>query len=101
MGNEKNLGRKLLIGFFQNLINKDNLPNKMIFIGNSVNLTCKNDDIILKLLKQFENKGVEIISCITCTEHFGLTQVNVGKIGKSSDFINIYMNNEFQVINIS
>jgi selenium metabolism protein YedF len=73
------LGEKLIRGFLQTLIDCNPLPWRMIFINSGVKLTTI-DDAAVEAVSMLEQKGVEVLSCGTCLQHFGLEeQLKVGK----------------------
>ncbi|MGA1863115.1 sulfurtransferase-like selenium metabolism protein YedF [Deferribacter thermophilus] len=79
LGNEE-LGKILMKGFIENIINLDRLPTSIIFVNSGVFLTTKNEDTI-KALKELEAKGVEILSCGTCLNYYNLIdELKVGEI---------------------
>jgi selenium metabolism protein YedF len=80
MGSGDNaLGEKLIRGFLQTLIDCNPLPWRMIFINSGVKLTTV-DDAAVEAVSMLEQKGVEVLSCGTCLQHFGLEeQLKVGK----------------------
>lgn len=80
MGSGDNaLGEKLIRGFLQTLIDCNPLPWRMIFINSGVKLTTV-DDAAVDAVSMLEQKGVEVLSCGTCLQHFGLEeQLKVGK----------------------
>ncbi|MGA1846121.1 sulfurtransferase-like selenium metabolism protein YedF [Deferribacter abyssi] len=74
------LGKLLMTGFIENIINMDFLPKTVIFVNSGVFLTTKNEKTI-NALKELENKGVEILSCGTCLTHFNLMDnLKVGEV---------------------
>ncbi|BAI79845.1 conserved hypothetical protein [Deferribacter desulfuricans SSM1] len=76
------LGKILMKGFIENIINLELMPSTIIFVNSGVFLTTKNDDTV-KALKELEEKGVEILSCGTCLTHFDL--MNDLKVGEVTD----------------
>jgi selenium metabolism protein YedF len=79
-GDDK-LGKILIKSFFVALSVMDELPSVIVFYNSGVKLASKESETI-DLLKEIEGKGVELILCGTCVDHFGLGNVTaVGKIG--------------------
>jgi selenium metabolism protein YedF len=73
------LGKKLMRGFLRTSIDVGPIPWRMIFINSGVKLTTVDDDAV-EALGMLEDRGVEILSCGTCLEHFGLVEsLRVGK----------------------
>jgi sulfur relay (sulfurtransferase) complex TusBCD TusD component (DsrE family) len=63
------------------------LPAKMLFYTDGVRLACAGSGVI-DLLKQAEQRGVELVLCKTCLDYFGLTDtVLVGVVGGMGDII--------------
>ena len=49
------------------------LPRALLFYKGGARLTCKGSDS-LEDLKNLEAQGVEILTCGTCLNHYGLTE---------------------------
>ena len=64
------LGRKLMRGFLRTWIDADTKPWRMVFINSGVELTTVDEEAI-DALSVLQEKGVEILSCGTCLQHFG------------------------------
>lgn len=81
MGNgSEELGRTLLKAFIYAVTQQDELPRTMLFYNGGVHLTCE-DSPALEDLKSLEAQGVEIMSCGTCLNYYGLTeQLRVGTV---------------------
>lgn len=76
---DDDLGAKLMRGFLQTLIDCNPLPWRMIFINSGVYLTTV-DDAAVQAVSMLQERGVEILSCGTCLQHFGLEEkLQVGK----------------------
>ncbi len=72
------LGKILMDGFIDNIKEMDTMPKTIIFVNAGVYLTTKNEKTI-NALKNMEN--VEILSCGTCLNHFGLEKdLKIGEI---------------------
>jgi selenium metabolism protein YedF len=65
------LGRKLMRGFLRTWIDMPAKPWRMIFINSGVRLTTIDEEAV-EAVSLLAEKGVEILSCGTCLEHFGL-----------------------------
>lgn len=75
------LGKKLMKSFFISLSCLERLPSLIVFYNSGVKLASGSSDIA-ELLLEIERKGVEIILCGTCTDHFGITdKIVAGKTG--------------------
>ncbi len=80
------LGKKLMRGFLRTSIDVGPIPWRMIFINSGVKLTTVDEDAV-EALGLLEDKGVEILSCGTCLEHFGL--VESLKVGKPTNMFEV------------
>ena len=59
---------------------QDELPKTMLFYNSGVYMTCE-DSPAIEDLKTLEAQGVEILSCGTCLNYYGLTeQLKVGTV---------------------
>ena len=75
------LGKKLMKSFFVSLSCMDNMPSVIVFYNSGVKLATSDSDIAEYLL-EFEKRGVEMIMCGTCIDHFKLEgKISTGKIG--------------------
>jgi selenium metabolism protein YedF len=66
---EPDLGEKLLESFFRMLQENGTGPKKMIFINSGIFLTTEGSPLI-DTITEFENDGVEILSCGTCLDYY-------------------------------
>ncbi len=74
------LGRKLMKSFFIALSCLDIMPSSIMFYNSGVKLTTNYSEVI-EVLHEIERKGVEILICGTCVDHFKIgNEINVGKI---------------------
>jgi selenium metabolism protein YedF len=77
---DDDLGAKLMRGFLRTWIDATPKPWRMIFINSGVRLTTTDDEAV-DAVSLLEDKGVEILSCGTCLQHFGLEgKLRVGKV---------------------
>lgn len=67
-GDDK-LGAKLMRGFLRTLIDMTFKPWRMIFINSGVKLTTIDEEAS-EALNMLAEKGVEILSCGTCLQHY-------------------------------
>lgn len=81
MGNgDDTLGAALMKAFIFALSQQDTLPDTILFYNGGARLTCENAPT-LEDLQSLEAQGVEILTCGTCLNHYGLTdQLKVGGI---------------------
>lgn len=79
VGNDE-LGKVLMKGFIYAISQLDVLPEKMLFYNGGVTLTTEGSDS-LEDLKAMEAQGVQIFSCGTCLNYYGLTdKLMVGEV---------------------
>ena len=71
-GNEE-LGKTLLKAFVFALTQQDKLPKTILFYNGGAALTCEGS-AMLEDLKALEAQGVEILTCGTCLNFYGLTE---------------------------
>lgn len=67
------LGKILMKGFLYALTQLEELPSAVLFYNGGVFLTCEGSPA-LEDLKSLEAQGVEILSCGTCLNYYGLTE---------------------------
>lgn len=70
IGNDE-LGKVLIKGFIFAVTQLDNLPKTMLFYNGGATLTTEGSDS-LEDLKSLEAQGVEILTCGTCLDYYGL-----------------------------
>ncbi|MEJ5223799.1 MAG: DsrE family protein [Anaerolineales bacterium] len=81
------LQHKLIGKYLSLLLDAGTLPNAIAFYTDGVKLVTK-DSPVLEQLAAMEARGVRLIVCSTCLEHFGLTdKVKVGIVGGMTDII--------------
>lgn len=74
------LGKILLKGFIFALTQQEVLPKTILFYNGGAALTCK-ESALLEDLKVLEAEGVEILTCGTCLDYYGLKEeLQVGEI---------------------
>ena len=67
------LGKTLLKAFVFALTQQDQLPKTILFYNGGASLTCEGSPM-LEDLKALEAQGVEIMTCGTCLNFYGLTE---------------------------
>ena len=83
-GNDE-LGKVLMKGFIYALTQQDVLPSKVIFYNGGATLTCEGSDS-LEDLQSLEAQGVEIVTCGTCLNYYGMTDnLKVGSVTNMYD----------------
>jgi selenium metabolism protein YedF len=74
------LGEKLMRGFLRTWIDVEPRPWRIIFINSGVKLTTIDDEAV-EAVSLLEERGVEVLSCGTCLEHFGLSdKLRAGRV---------------------
>lgn len=100
MGNgSEELGKLLIKGFIYTSSEYDKLPKIIVFFNSGVKLTTEGSPC-LDDLEKLQDNGVEIISCGTCLDYYGLKEKL--KVGEISNMYTIYetLFNAGKVINI-
>ena len=78
-GNDE-LGKVLIKGFIFAITQLDKLPKTMLFYNGGATLTAEGSDS-LEDLKKLEEQGVEILTCGTCLNYYGLSdKLQVGSV---------------------
>lgn len=74
------LGAILMKGFIFALSQLDDLPKTILFYNGGAKLTCEESPS-LEDLRSMEAQGVEILTCGTCLNHYGLAdKLKVGEV---------------------
>ena len=71
-GNDE-LGKVLIKGFIFAITQLDKLPKTMLFYNGGATLTAEGSDS-LEDLKHLAEQGVEILTCGTCLNYYGLSE---------------------------
>lgn len=81
MGNgDDELGRLLMKGFFYATVEQVQFPETILFYNSGVFLTTEGS-AVLNDLKELERRGVRLLSCGTCLNHYGLLdKLKVGEV---------------------
>lgn len=74
------LGAALMKGFLYALSQQEQLPSTILFYNGGASITCEGS-VSLEDLKNMEAQGVEILTCGTCLNFYGLTEkLAVGEV---------------------
>ena len=74
------LGTALMKGFLYALSQQEELPATVLFYNGGASITCEGS-VSLEDLKSMEAQGVEILTCGTCLNFYGLTdKLAVGQV---------------------
>ena len=85
-GNEE-LGQLLIKNYLTLLCEEQELPKVITFYNEGVKLIC-SDSAALESLQQLAEKGVKLVACKTCLNHFQLLeQVELGIPGTMVDIM--------------
>ena len=77
---DETLGKILLKGFLFALTQQEALPRTILFYNGGAFVTCEGS-ASLEDLQKLAEQGVEILTCGTCLNHYGLTeQLRVGGV---------------------
>ena len=74
------LGTALMKGFLYALSQQEQLPSTILFYNGGASITCQGS-VSLEDLRSMEAQGVEILTCGTCLNFYGLTEnLAVGQV---------------------
>lgn len=95
-GDDK-LGTALMKSYIFAMSESDVFPKTVVFLNSGVKLTTEGSEV-MESLKKLDEKGVEILSCGTCLDFFGLKEKLI--IGSISNMYTIVekMNNASNTI---
>ena len=86
MGDEA-LGSFLMKAFLKTMLDLERRPDRLILINSGVQLAAE-DSKVLETLMVLSEKGVEIVSCGTCIDFYGLKdKMKVGAISNMYEII--------------
>lgn len=78
-GDDK-LGSALMKSYLYALSESDKIPSDLLFLNGGVKLTVEGSDC-LETIQTLKNKGVNILSCGTCLDFYGIKdKLKVGEI---------------------
>lgn len=97
-GDEK-LGIALMKSYFYALSESEEKPKTMLFVNSGVRLTTEGSEVI-ESLRVLKDSGVEILSCGTCLDFYGLKEKMI--IGEITNMYTIVdrMNNASNTIKL-
>lgn len=70
---DEDLGRLLMKGFLYALTQQETLPETVLLYNGGARMSCEGS-VSVEDLKNLEAQGVEILTCGTCLNHYGLTE---------------------------
>lgn len=99
VGEDEELGKILMRGFFNTFLNADPMPKKIVLINTAVKFACGEvDEEVFRALKELDEKGVEIICCGTCLDYFKLLdRIKVGAPSNAYDVVQALVNADLVV----
>lgn len=81
------LGQILMKSFLNTLWDHEARPVKLLFINSGVRLTTEGSEV-LEALELLEKEGVEVFSCGTCLEYYGIgDKLKVGNVTNMYDTV--------------
>lgn len=97
-GNDE-LGTVLMKGYIYTLTESKPYPKSILFVNSAVKLTTENEATV-ENLKILQDAGVEILSCGTCLDYYGLKEdLKVGTVTNMYTIVET-MNNSSKTISI-
>ena len=85
------LGKIIIRAFLYALAENDVLPEQIFFLNSRIKLTVKRSPV-LSILRELEEKGVEILVCGTCLDYYNLKEkLAVGKSTNMYDIAQVLM----------
>lgn len=86
------LGRILMLAFVKTLATVVPRPRKLIFLNSGVKLTTEGSDLV-EAIGSLENSGMEVLSCGTCLDFYGLKErLQVGTVSNMFDIASALVN---------
>lgn len=87
VGDER-LGAILMKAFLNTLHDSEPKPEKILFINNGVKLVIEGSEV-LDSLNALTQDGVQVVSCGTCLNYYGIIdKLKVGIVGNMYDIVN-------------
>ncbi|CEK32437.1 SirA-like protein [[Clostridium] sordellii] len=97
-GNDE-LGHVLMKGYIYTLTESKPYPKSIVFVNSGIKLTTENEATI-ENLKILQDAGVEILSCGTCLDYYGLKDdLKVGTVTNMYTIVET-MNNSSKTISL-
>jgi selenium metabolism protein YedF len=85
---EERLGGILMKAFLNTLHDSEPKPEKVMFMNNGVKLSVEGSDV-LDSLNALAHDGVQIITCGTCLNYYGIVdKLKIGIVGNMYDILN-------------
>lgn len=91
---EAELTALLMGNFLRGLVSSVAKPEFLIFYASGVKLVCEGS-LYLETLTSLENLGVQILSCSTCLNFYGLAdKVKAGKKSNMAQIVQVLLKSE-------
>ncbi len=88
---DQDLALQLFVNFIKLSVEENKSPNFIVFYNEGVKLLCSGSPAI-EVLKTAEAKGIKLIACKTCLNHYAVTEkMEVGISSTMADIINLQM----------
>ncbi len=85
---DERLGEILMKAFLNTLHDSEPKPEKVMFMNNGVKLSIEGSEV-LDSLEALAHDGVQIITCGTCLNYYGIVdKLKVGIVGNMYDILN-------------
>lgn len=88
---DKELKIKLLSNYLNVIIQDNRLPGFIVFYNAGVKVLNANSPVKDQLVK-LEQKGVKLIACTTCLNHYQIDEIVVGIKGTMPDIVTLQCN---------
>lgn len=86
---DEELGGRLMGNFLKTLLDAEKKPQMLVLYNSGVKLAAKGSPV-LETLQSLENLGVQIISCGTCVNFYGLTDlIQAGRISNMQEIVGV------------
>ena len=93
------LGTALMKSYIYALSESDKIPTHLLFLNGGVKLTIEDSEV-LESLRVLQDKGVEILSCGTCLDFYGIKEkLAIGEITNMYNIVEV-MNSSKNSINL-
>jgi selenium metabolism protein YedF len=83
---DEELGRRLVASFLNVLAEVDKTPSAIVFFNRGVFL-CLKDSPVLDVLGDLQQRGVVLLNCGTCLNHFEVSEKL--SVGRESNMVEI------------
>jgi len=86
---DEELGARLMANFLKRLVEAESKPQMVMLYNSGVKLAVKGSPV-LESLQSLENLGIEIISCGTCVNFYGLAdQIEAGRVSNMPEIVKV------------